>query len=86
MEDLEDDPELHALHKERIQALKEEQEKRGEKARKGHGRALHGEPASDCVLIAYPCTCEYQCTRAHSPRLRGIELDDCPWFQEHTGW
>ena len=69
LEDLEDDPELHALHKERIQALKEEQEKRGEKARKGHGRALHGDPASDCVLIAYLCTCECTSVPAHTRRV-----------------
>ena len=37
LEDLEDDPELHALHKERIQQMKEEQEKRREIQRKGHG-------------------------------------------------
>lgn len=37
LEDLEDDPELHALHKERIQQMKEEQEKRREMQRKGHG-------------------------------------------------
>lgn len=37
LEDLEDDPELHQLHKERIQAMKEEQEKRKEMERKGHG-------------------------------------------------
>ena len=37
LEDLEDDPELHALHKERIQQMKEEQEKRREMERKGHG-------------------------------------------------
>lgn len=38
LEDLEDDPELHALHKERIQQMKEEQEKRREMERKGHGQ------------------------------------------------
>jgi hypothetical protein len=37
LEDLEDDPELHALHKERIQQMKEEHEKRREMERKGHG-------------------------------------------------
>mmetsp|Transcript_14267 Transcript_14267/g.58069 ORF Transcript_14267/g.58069 Transcript_14267/m.58069 type:complete len:252 (-) Transcript_14267:5414-6169(-) len=37
LEDLEDDPELHQLHKERIQQMKEEQEKRREMQRKGHG-------------------------------------------------
>mmetsp|Transcript_8104 Transcript_8104/g.20471 ORF Transcript_8104/g.20471 Transcript_8104/m.20471 type:complete len:252 (-) Transcript_8104:200-955(-) len=37
LEDLEDDPELHALHKERIAQLKEEVEKRKEMERKGHG-------------------------------------------------
>ena len=33
----EDDPELHALHKERIQQMKEEQEKRKVMESKGHG-------------------------------------------------
>ena len=37
LEDLEDDPELHALHKERIQQMKEEHEKRREMESKGHG-------------------------------------------------
>mmetsp|Transcript_47038 Transcript_47038/g.112759 ORF Transcript_47038/g.112759 Transcript_47038/m.112759 type:complete len:257 (+) Transcript_47038:244-1014(+) len=37
LEDLEDDPELHALHKERIQQMKEEQEKRKVMESKGHG-------------------------------------------------
>ena len=37
LEDLEDDPELHALHKERIQQMKEEHEKRREMQSKGHG-------------------------------------------------
>jgi len=37
LEDLEDDPELHQLHKERIQAMKEEQEKRKVMESKGHG-------------------------------------------------
>mmetsp|Transcript_5162 Transcript_5162/g.8056 ORF Transcript_5162/g.8056 Transcript_5162/m.8056 type:complete len:252 (-) Transcript_5162:473-1228(-) len=37
LEDLEDDPELHAIHKERIQAMKEEREKRKVMESKGHG-------------------------------------------------
>lgn len=37
LEDLEDDPELHAIHKERIQQMKEDQEKRKVMESKGHG-------------------------------------------------
>ena len=37
MEELVDDPELERIHRERMQAMKEEQEKRAKKTQKGHG-------------------------------------------------
>lgn len=50
--DLMDDEDLQKLYEDRLARLKEEQEKRAQMQRKGHGRPLPCRPAAGCCLTA----------------------------------
>lgn len=57
IDDLLDDPELERLHAERLAALQQENEKRQQLQRKGHGEYQEVEEGHSKLFLVYVCTC-----------------------------
>lgn len=60
IDDLLDDPELERLHAERLAALQQENEKRQQLQRKGHGEyqeVEEGQLSNHCYLCVTRCAC-----------------------------